>query len=377
MGMIKSLFDEEENDKKAGKTGKAESGPPSILTTGTEPKEPVSETVAKPESTESKADPSSSEPVVPFEIGKPIGLPNTDDDSGAGKSPNQAPAAIESASKTPLELKVFALEDELAKLRAQEGSEKPVQTEPAETGPEATADPEVAKAEPEVPKAEPKAAKEVGELAVFTEKASEADNKNEVHANDFVPVSRTASIRNSGLAYSAAIALFGSVIFMLIMGWFADLLLGIQPWGTVIGIVLGATIGFFQFIRLTSQIINPKPTDFEKVSILNRVGEIEHIETADPLETADSIPENPDALELGTPEAVTDAIDTPDLDLPEVPQPEPAENKEAAPKVTADLGVEKTREAVGTAVRDAEHGSEETSESDPLDIPEFKPISKV
>lgn len=73
------------------------------------------------------------------------------------------------------------------------------------------------------------------------------------------PISKAAAIRNSGLAYSAAIALFGSVIFMLILGWFADLLLGTSPWGKVVGIVTGAAIGFLQLFRLTSRIINPKP----------------------------------------------------------------------------------------------------------------------
>jgi len=62
------------------------------------------------------------------------------------------------------------------------------------------------------------------------------------------------TVRNSGLAYAAAITLFGSIVFMLIIGWFADLLLGSSPWGIVGGIVLGAAIGFFQFFRLTSQI---------------------------------------------------------------------------------------------------------------------------
>jgi len=63
--------------------------------------------------------------------------------------------------------------------------------------------------------------------------------------------------RKSGLAYSAAIALFASVAFMLIIGWGADLLFGTWPWGTVIGIVFGSVIGFVQFFRITSRIYNP------------------------------------------------------------------------------------------------------------------------
>jgi len=68
------------------------------------------------------------------------------------------------------------------------------------------------------------------------------------------PESFAETARRSGMAYAAAISLFGSVVFMLIIGWFADLLLGSSPWGIVGGIVLGAAIGFFQFFRLTSQI---------------------------------------------------------------------------------------------------------------------------
>ena len=61
--------------------------------------------------------------------------------------------------------------------------------------------------------------------------------------------------RKTGLALSAGIALFGSVAFMLIIGWFADLLLGTSPWGIVAGIVVGSAIGFLQFFRTTSQIL--------------------------------------------------------------------------------------------------------------------------
>lgn len=68
------------------------------------------------------------------------------------------------------------------------------------------------------------------------------------------PQSMAETVRQSGLAYSAAIALFASVVFMLLIGWGADLLLGSSPWGIVIGIAIGALIGFVQFFRITSQI---------------------------------------------------------------------------------------------------------------------------
>lgn len=70
----------------------------------------------------------------------------------------------------------------------------------------------------------------------------------------YVPPSEGESVRRSGLAYSAGIMFFGSVVFMLFLGWGADLLFGSSPWGLVGGIVLGAIIGFIQFFRITSQI---------------------------------------------------------------------------------------------------------------------------
>jgi F0F1-type ATP synthase assembly protein I len=62
------------------------------------------------------------------------------------------------------------------------------------------------------------------------------------------------TLRQSGLAWSAGIAFFGAVVFMLILGWGADVLLGSSPWGIVGGIIIGSVIGFIQFFRITSQI---------------------------------------------------------------------------------------------------------------------------
>jgi F0F1-type ATP synthase assembly protein I len=66
--------------------------------------------------------------------------------------------------------------------------------------------------------------------------------------------SSAETARRSGLAYSAGIAFFAAVVFMLILGWGADVLLGTRPWGIVFGIVLGSVIGFIQFFRISSQI---------------------------------------------------------------------------------------------------------------------------
>lgn len=75
---------------------------------------------------------------------------------------------------------------------------------------------------------------------------------------EYQPETTAETMRKSGLAYAAAITLFGAVVFMMILGWGADLLFGSSPWGIVGGIVLGAVIGFVQLFRLTSQIIKNK-----------------------------------------------------------------------------------------------------------------------
>src|SRR4051794_8855570 len=61
------------------------------------------------------------------------------------------------------------------------------------------------------------------------------------------PETVAETARRSGLAFSAGIVFFGSVVFMLVIGWGADLLFGSSPWGMVCGIVIGSLIGFIQF----------------------------------------------------------------------------------------------------------------------------------
>lgn len=80
----------------------------------------------------------------------------------------------------------------------------------------------------------------------------------EMFQAEFKPESPAETIRKSGLAYAAGITLFGSIVFLLIIGWFVDLMFGTSPWGTVIGIVLGSIVGFLQFFRITSQILKDK-----------------------------------------------------------------------------------------------------------------------
>ncbi len=97
--------------------------------------------------------------------------------------------------------------------------------------------------------------------------ASASDTSSDGSTDAFVPApfdppTTDESYRRSGLAWSMGIVFFGSVIFMLGLGWLADLVLGSSPWGLVSGIVLGSIIGFVQFFRISSQIFaRDKSTD--------------------------------------------------------------------------------------------------------------------
>ncbi len=66
------------------------------------------------------------------------------------------------------------------------------------------------------------------------------------------------AIRNSGLAWSTGIVLFGSIVLMMLIGWGADLLFGTTPWGMIVGLVIGAVIGFIQLFRVSSEIFRRK-----------------------------------------------------------------------------------------------------------------------
>lgn len=81
-----------------------------------------------------------------------------------------------------------------------------------------------------------------------------ANIQTETKSESLPPETTAENLRKTGLAWTAATVLGGSVVFMLIIGWFFDLVFGSKPWGVVGGIVLGAVVGFIQFFRITSQI---------------------------------------------------------------------------------------------------------------------------
>jgi F0F1-type ATP synthase assembly protein I len=72
---------------------------------------------------------------------------------------------------------------------------------------------------------------------------------------EYTPPTAGETIRMSGLAWSAGIMLFGSIAFLTVIGWFADLLIGSSPWGVVAGVVVGSVIGFVQLFRINAEIL--------------------------------------------------------------------------------------------------------------------------
>ncbi len=59
--------------------------------------------------------------------------------------------------------------------------------------------------------------------------------------------------RRSGVAYAAGLTLFFSVLTFMGLGWLLDRWLG-TSWLLIAGIVLGACVGFYEFIRIVSKI---------------------------------------------------------------------------------------------------------------------------
>jgi hypothetical protein len=104
----------------------------------------------------------------------------------------------------------------------------------------------------EAAKNEPEAPARAAEPPIFIE---DAPPEPEVFVKvPYQPDTSDETIHNSGLAWSAGIIFFGSVVFMMLLGWGFDLLFGSSPYGLVGGIVFGSLIGFIQFFRISSQI---------------------------------------------------------------------------------------------------------------------------
>ncbi|NNE99123.1 MAG: hypothetical protein HKN25_08905 [Pyrinomonadaceae bacterium] len=246
MDMIKSLLGEDETtDKEAAKVEKKDSkssGVTSIL-----PDDEI-ETIdeikaamlAESESNLKAAE----EGVEPFEVEKPIGQPKREVQVD---TPSKHIETIASEDD-PLAKKIERLEKEILAIE-NEISEETLASQK----------------DPSLPIDSKSSADAKSDLSSL----QFSDPKIHISQMPFTPDTPAETARKSGLAFSAGISLFASVVFMLVLGWFVDLYVGTSPWGIVGGIILGAIIGFVQFFRTTRQILNPPTSDFEKTSLFS------------------------------------------------------------------------------------------------------------
>jgi F0F1-type ATP synthase assembly protein I len=58
--------------------------------------------------------------------------------------------------------------------------------------------------------------------------------------------------RGSSIAYAAGLSIFFSVLTLMGVGWALDRYFG-TGWLMVAGIILGAVVGFYQFVRIISR----------------------------------------------------------------------------------------------------------------------------
>ena len=67
------------------------------------------------------------------------------------------------------------------------------------------------------------------------------------------PHEQQETTRRSGVAYAAGLTIFFSVLSFMGVGWALDRWFG-TSWIMVTGIVLGAAVGLYEFVRIISKI---------------------------------------------------------------------------------------------------------------------------
>ena len=60
--------------------------------------------------------------------------------------------------------------------------------------------------------------------------------------------------QKSGIVYGAVFSLASAIVACLLAGWLLDRWLQTGPWLLVTGIIVGAVIGFYQFVRMMSRV---------------------------------------------------------------------------------------------------------------------------
>lgn len=117
----------------------------------------------------------------------------------------------------------------------------------------------------------------------------------------YEPPTAGESVRMAGLAWSVGITLFGSIVFMLVIGWLADTLLGTSPWGLVVGVIIGSIIGFVQLFRINREIFRRNAAPPETTTLFSADERAKTPEAASPIllppaEAPADVPPRPDYL---------------------------------------------------------------------------------
>lgn len=117
----------------------------------------------------------------------------------------------------------------------------------------------------------------------------------------YEPPTAGESVRMAGLAWSVGITLFGSIVFMLVIGWLADTLLGSSPWGLVVGVIIGSIIGFVQLFRINREIFRRNAAPPETTTLFSATEAAEPSKEPSPVllppaETPADVPPRPDYL---------------------------------------------------------------------------------
>jgi ATP synthase protein I len=85
------------------------------------------------------------------------------------------------------------------------------------------------------------------------EKQFEKDIKDGFYQADKNAESDSETTKKGLNAYAAVGTLIGGILMFLGVGWLGDKYFGTSPWGMVAGIIFGAIVGFYQFVRIANK----------------------------------------------------------------------------------------------------------------------------
>jgi F0F1-type ATP synthase assembly protein I len=95
--------------------------------------------------------------------------------------------------------------------------------------------------------------KESNDFENQEEKQFEKDLKDGFYQTDKEAEPDTETTRKGLDAYAAVGTLIGGILFFLGIGWLADKYFQTSPWGMVAGIIFGAIVGFYQFVKIANK----------------------------------------------------------------------------------------------------------------------------